>query len=162
MKHKTLDTKYFVGIGYDCHKLVKGRKLFLAGIEIDFYKGLEGHSDADVVLHSICDALLSVIGDKDIGEFFPNTEKKYKDIPSKLIAEKTLEELKKKKYKINNIDVVIICDQPKISLYKQKILNSLKKFFNTEFVNIKGKTTEGIKCFKDYIQCYSVVSVSKI
>ncbi|MFN3550892.1 MAG: 2-C-methyl-D-erythritol 2,4-cyclodiphosphate synthase [Endomicrobiia bacterium] len=153
------NTEYFVGIGYDCHKLVKGKKLYLAGVEIDFDRRLKGHSDADVVLHSICDALLSAIGEKDIGEIFPDTEKKYKNISSKLIARKVLEKLKKKKFRIVNIDVVTICDQPKISKYKQRILNSLKEVFNTNCVNIKGKTTEGIKNFKDYIQCYSVVLV---
>ncbi len=153
---------YFVGIGYDCHKLVRKRKLYLAGTQIDFDKGLEGHSDADVILHSICDALLSCIGEKDIGELFPDTEKKYKNISSRLIAKKVLEKLKKKKYNVVNIDVVLICDQPKISKYKQKILASLKEIFSTNYVNIKGKTTEGVKNFKDYIQCYSVVLVNKV
>ncbi len=148
-----------VGLGYDCHKIVKNRPLFLGGIQIDVKFGLKGHSDADVVLHSICDAILSAIGEPDIGELFPNTDKKYKNISSKIIVEKVLKLMKEKKYKIVNIDVTLICDTPKISKYKTQIIASIKNLFNIKHVNLKGKTTEGIKCFKNYIQCFSIVSV---
>ncbi|MEN3013880.1 MAG: 2-C-methyl-D-erythritol 2,4-cyclodiphosphate synthase [Endomicrobiia bacterium] len=151
---------YIVGLGYDSHKIVKKRKLFLGGIQIEENFGLEGHSDGDVVLHSICDALLSAAGEKDIGEIFPNIPR-YKNISSIEIAKKVLRFLKAKKMKISNIDIVLICDKPNISKHKEKILSSLKKIFLAEKINIKAKTTEEIKCFKNYIQCYSVVLVKK-
>ncbi len=152
---------FFVGIGYDSHKIVKKRPLFLGGVKLNENFGLKGHSDADVVIHSICDAILSAIGLPDIGEFFPDSDINYKNMPSKLIVNKVLNFLQNRKFKISNIDVVLICDKPKVSIYKQKILESLKKMFNVDFINIKGKTTEGISCFKNYIQCYSVVLLYK-
>ncbi|MCS7151608.1 MAG: 2-C-methyl-D-erythritol 2,4-cyclodiphosphate synthase [Endomicrobia bacterium] len=154
--------KYLIGLGYDCHKLVTGRKLYLGGIYIKHSKGLKGHSDADVILHSISDALLSAIGEKDIGELFPDTDKKLKNIESVKIVDKVLKLVAEKCYKIVNIDTVVICDTPKISQYKQEILNSLKKIFQTEFINIKGKSTEGIHPFKNYIQCYTVVLLERL
>ncbi len=150
-------SKFLIGFGYDCHKIVKNRLLFLGGVQIEENFGLLGHSDADVVLHSVCDAILSALGVADIGELFPNSVDKYKNIPSRLIVDKTFEFLKIKKFNISNIDITLVCDKPQISQYKKQILNSLKNLFKIESINIKGKTTEGIKSFKDYIQCYSVV-----
>lgn len=152
-------SNFRVGIGYDSHKLVKGRDLFLGGVKLCFPLGLKGHSDGDVVLHSICDALLGACGLPDIGEIFPDTEKKYKNISSKRIAEYVLNLVKKRKFKIINIDVTIICDKPKISPVKEKILNSLKKIFKTKNINIKGKTTE--KENEKYIKTYSTVLLYK-
>lgn len=152
---------YLVGIGYDSHKIVKNRKLFLGGVYIIEKFGLKGYSDGDVIIHSICDAILSAIGQKDIGEVFPDNDLKYKNIDSKEIAKFVTNLLIKKKFKLSNIDIVVICDKPKISKYKQEILSSLKRIFKTENINIKGKTTEGIKCFKQHIQCYSVVLIKK-
>lgn len=152
---------YLIGIGYDAHRIVKNRKLFLGGIEIKEKFGLKGYSDGDVVIHSVCDAILSAIGQPDIGEMFPDNNPKYKDIDSKEIAKNVTRLLNSKRLKISNIDIVVICEKPKISEHKQKILSSLKKVFNTEKINIKGKTTEGIQGFKDYIQCYSVVLIKK-
>ncbi|MCX7910267.1 MAG: 2-C-methyl-D-erythritol 2,4-cyclodiphosphate synthase [Endomicrobia bacterium] len=153
--------KYIIGIGYDSHKITKDRKLFLGGVHIDENFGLKGHSDADVIIHSICDAILSAIGEKDIGELFPPKRQLYKNLPSEKIAHKVMILLKNKKLKISNIDTVLICNKPNISKYKQKILTSLKKIFKVSNINIKGKTTEGIKCFENYIQCYSVVLIKK-
>lgn len=152
---------YLVGIGYDSHKIIKNRKLFLGGVQIPEKFGLKGYSDGDVLIHSICDAILSAIGEPDIGEIFPNDDPKNKNIDSKKIAETVIKLLNKKKFKILNIDTVIICEKPKISKYKQAILSSLKKIFKIENINIKGKTTEGIKFFKNHIQCYSVVLIRK-
>lgn len=152
---------FLVGFGYDCHKIVKNKNLFLAGVKIEDKFGLKGHSDADVVLHSVCDAVLSSLGLPDIGQLFPDNEDKYKNISSVEIVKKTLHLLKERKYSIVNIDITLICDRPKISLFKNKLLNSLKKLFNIENINIKGKTTESIKCFKNYIQCYTVVLLTK-
>jgi 2-C-methyl-D-erythritol 4-phosphate cytidylyltransferase/2-C-methyl-D-erythritol 2,4-cyclodiphosphate synthase len=148
---------YLIGFGYDCHKIVKNRILFLGGIKINVPFGLKGHSDADVVLHSVCDAILSACGLPDIGELFPDNLKENKNLSSKIIVEKVLKLLKEKKGKIINIDITLICDKPKISEYKLQIVASLKNLFNIQNVNIKGKTTENIKCFKNYIQCFSIV-----
>ncbi len=152
--------RYRVGIGYDIHKFVKGKKLFLAGLEINFSYGLKGHSDGDVVLHSICDALLSACGLNDIGELFPDTSKDIKGISSKKIASKVKELVYKNNFKIVNIDSVIICDQPKISPIKNKLLTSLKQIFGVNNINIKGKTTEGKN--KNFVEVYSVVLVEKV
>lgn len=154
--------KFLVGFGYDCHKIVKNRLLFLGGVQIKEDFGLLGHSDADVVLHSVCDAILSALGVADIGELFPNNVDKYKNMSSRLILNKTFEFLKIKRFNISNIDITLICDKPKISQYKRQILHSLKDLFKIEFINIKGKTTEGIKSFKNYVQCYSVVLLYKV
>jgi 2-C-methyl-D-erythritol 4-phosphate cytidylyltransferase/2-C-methyl-D-erythritol 2,4-cyclodiphosphate synthase len=149
--------KYLIGFGYDCHKIIKNRPLFLGGVKINVPFGLKGHSDADVVLHSICDAILSACGAPDIGELFPDNLEETKNMSSKVIVEKVLKLLKEKKGKIINIDVTLICDKPKISEYKTQILSSLKNLFKTKNINIKGKTTEEIKSFKNYIQCFSIV-----
>jgi 2-C-methyl-D-erythritol 2,4-cyclodiphosphate synthase len=148
---------YLIGFGYDCHKIVKNRTLFLGGAKINAPFGLKGHSDADVVLHSVCDAILSACGLPDIGELFPDNLKENKNMSSKIIVEKVLKLLKEKNGKIINIDITLICDKPKISEYKLQIVASLKNLFNIQNINIKGKTTEDIKCFKNYIQCFSIV-----
>jgi len=148
---------YLIGFGYDCHKIVKNRTLFLGGTKINATFGLKGHSDADVVLHSVCDAILSACGLPDIGELFPDNLKENKNMSSKIIVEKVLKLLKEKNGEIINIDITLICDKPKISEYKLQIVASLKNLFNIQNINIKGKTTEDIKCFKNYIQCFSIV-----
>jgi len=153
------DEKYRVGIGYDLHKIVKGKKLFLGGVNVKNNFGLRGHSDGDVILHSICDAILGACELPDIGELFPDTNPKIKGIDSKLIAKKVLELSKQKGYKIVNIDIVIICDKPKISPIKKQLMENLRKVFQTQNVNIKGKTTEGKKC--SYIEVFSIVLVSR-
>lgn len=150
---------YRIGIGYDLHRLVKGRKMFLGGVNVKNRFGLKGHSDGDVVLHSVCDAILGACNLPDIGELFPDTDPKIKGIDSKLIAEKVLMLAKRYGFKIVNIDIVVVCNTPKISSIKKKLLKSLKKIFKTKNVNIKGKTTEGKKC--DYIETFSVVLVFK-
>jgi 2-C-methyl-D-erythritol 2,4-cyclodiphosphate synthase len=97
-----------VGIGYDFHQLAEGRKLVLGGIEIPSVKGLKGHSDADVVLHSVCDALLGAAGKGDIGEHFPNNDERYKGISSKELLKNVVSLLKEDKWRINNLDIVIL------------------------------------------------------
>ena len=150
---------YLIGFGYDCHKIVKNRSLFLGGVQIDVPFGLKGHSDGDVVLHSICDAILGACQLPDIGELFPDSEPKIRGIDSKLIVKKVLYLVEQKKFKIVNIDVVIVCDKPKISPIKKRLLESLQKIFQTQNINIKGKTTEGKSC--NYIEVFSVVLLCK-
>lgn len=135
-----------VGIGYDVHRLVKGRKLILGGIEVPFERGLDGHSDADVLLHAVCDALLGALGLGDIGEHFPNTDKRYKDVSSLKLLDKVFGLVTQEGYTIENIDVVIIAQEPSLKDYKQKIrsLIASRLSLTERAVNIKATTQEGL------------------
>ena len=135
-----------VGIGYDIHKLAKGRKLVLGGIEIKFPQGLLGHSDGDVLTHAIIDALLGAAGKGDIGKHFPDTESRYKNISSIILLKETMKLLAKNKYKINNLDTIIIAESPKIAPYTEKIKEKLAPILkiNKELINVKAKTNEGL------------------
>ena len=134
-----------IGTGYDLHRLVEGRALILGGVKIHYEKGLMGHSDADVLVHAIIDALLGAMGEKDIGTHFPDTDIKFKDINSIILLEKTIEILKANGYKIVNIDSNIICQKPKLMPYidqmKQKLAPVLG--IDTKYLSIKAKTNEG-------------------
>jgi 2-C-methyl-D-erythritol 2,4-cyclodiphosphate synthase len=103
-----------VGIGYDVHQLVAGRKCVLGGVEIPHAKGLDGHSDADALMHAICDAVLGAIGEEDIGHFFPNTDPRWKGVPSKIFLEEAAKQVAKLNGKIVNIDATVIAQAPKI------------------------------------------------
>ena len=103
-----------VGIGYDVHQLVAGRRLVLGGVEIPHTKGLEGHSDADALMHAICDAILGALGEPDIGRFFPNTDPRWKNAPSKVFLEEAARQAAKRGGKIVNVDTTVIAQQPKI------------------------------------------------
>ena len=136
--------KTYTGIGYDVHRLVKKRKLYLGGIKIPFNLGLEGHSDADPVLHSIIDSLLGACRLGDIGKLFSNKNKKYKNIRSTILLKKVIELIKSKNFSINNIDINIIVQKPKIDKYSKKMIQTISKIceINPDQINIKGKTTE--------------------
>lgn len=103
-----------VGIGYDVHQLVAGRKLFLGGVEIPHTKGLDGHSDADALMHAICDAVLGAIGEEDIGHFFPNTDPRWKNVPSKIFLVEAAKQVAVRGGKIVNVDATVIAQAPKI------------------------------------------------
>jgi len=103
-----------VGIGYDVHALVEGRKLILGGVEIPHAKGLDGHSDADALMHAICDALLGAIGEVDIGHFFPNSDPRWRDAPSKVFLEEAARQISASKGRIVNVDATIIAQEPKL------------------------------------------------
>lgn len=135
-----------VGMGYDIHRLVHGRKLILGGKEIPFEKGLLGHSDADVLVHAICDALLGAAGLGDIGIHFPDTDPLYKDICSLKLLEKTCDMLKNKGFTIGNIDSTVFAERPKISLYRIEMRANIARHagIDEELVNIKATTTEGL------------------
>jgi 2-C-methyl-D-erythritol 2,4-cyclodiphosphate synthase len=132
------------GIGYDIHKLTKDRKLILGGVNIDFNLGLAGHSDADVLIHSICDALLGAAALGDIGYHFPDTDEKYKGASSIELLKEVKGKIKSKNYEVNNIDATIICEQPKLSGYiKEMILNIAQALEVPEYdINIKATTNE--------------------
>jgi 2-C-methyl-D-erythritol 2,4-cyclodiphosphate synthase len=135
-----------IGFGYDVHRFVRGRKLVLGGVTIPHSKGLFGHSDADVLLHSICDALLGAAGLRDIGHYFPNKDHKWKNISSlKLLAECS-KLIKKRKLKVVNIDSTILLEEPKISPYINKMKNHISKVLNVKptQVAIKSTTSEGL------------------
>lgn len=135
-----------VGMGYDVHRLEEGRKLILGGVEIPFDKGLLGHSDADVVVHAIMDALLGAAALRDIGTHFPDTDPQYHGISSILLLEKVSKLLEEERYIINNIDATIIAQKPKLMPYIEKMTENVAQALNLETnqVNIKATTEEGL------------------
>lgn len=133
-----------IGFGYDVHKFSRKRKLILGGVEIPYKAGLEGHSDADVLLHSVCDALLGAAGFKDIGHQFPNTDKKFKDIQSLLLLKETFRLLSGKKWKVKNIDCMLILEEPKIYMYIEEMNNNISGILKTKNISIKATTSEGL------------------
>ena len=157
--------KNYSGIGFDVHKLVKGRNLYLGGIKIPFLLGLEGHSDADPVLHALIDSLLGACRLGDIGKLFSDKNKKYKNIRSTILLKKVIELIKSKNFSINNIDINIIAQKPKIKKYSKKMILTISKLceINPNQVNIKGKTTEklGLIGKGKAIACEVITSVVK-
>jgi len=135
-----------VGIGYDLHRLVKGRRFLLGGVEIPFNKGELGHSDGDALAHAVCDALLGASALGDIGELFPPSDSKYKDADSMELLRKVFSRVKSAGWRLSNIDCVIICEKPKILAFRDLIRNSLAAALETSADNIflKGKTAEGL------------------
>lgn len=138
--------KIKIGLGYDIHRLREGRKLFLGGIEIDFSKGLSGHSDGDCLIHAIIDALLGAMGEQDIGQLFPDSDPRYKDVRSTELLEQVVEKCKSSGWQIMHIDSVIIAERPKISGYigqMKEVLCLLLKIDEKD-IGIKAKTNEGM------------------
>ncbi|MGD2029575.1 MAG: 2-C-methyl-D-erythritol 2,4-cyclodiphosphate synthase [Desulfobacterales bacterium] len=135
-----------VGIGYDVHRLVSGRKLILGGVDIPFEKGLLGHSDADVLVHAVCDALLGAAGLGDIGVHFPDTDPDYKDISSIKILAQTYKMVSRKNFKVMNIDSTIFADAPKLSPYGEAMKKNIARTIEIEprCVNVKATTLEGL------------------
>ncbi|QQY79439.1 2-C-methyl-D-erythritol 2,4-cyclodiphosphate synthase [Keratinibaculum paraultunense] len=149
-----------IGIGYDVHKLVKDRKLIIGGVDIPYEKGLLGHSDADVLIHAIMDSILGALGQGDIGKHFPDTDDAYKDISSIVLLEKVYEILLKSKYKVGNIDCVIVAQKPKMESYIEAMKNNISEILNisSKNINIKATTTEqlGFEGREEGISAYSV------
>jgi 2-C-methyl-D-erythritol 2,4-cyclodiphosphate synthase len=134
------------GIGYDVHRLVAGRKLVLGGTDIPYEKGLLGHSDADVLVHAVCDALLGAAGLGDIGLHFPDTDPKYKDISSLTLLTQTSDMVRGKGFSIRNIDTIIFAESPKIGPYRKSMQQNLAASVQVEpgCVNVKATTSEGL------------------
>jgi 2-C-methyl-D-erythritol 4-phosphate cytidylyltransferase / 2-C-methyl-D-erythritol 2,4-cyclodiphosphate synthase len=155
--------KTYVGIGFDIHRLIKNKNLYLGGVKIPFHSGLKGHSDGDVILHAIIDALLGAMRKKDIGTFYPSDKKKFKNIRSKKMLKPILETLNKKKFLINNLDINLICEQPKVSKYRNIIVNSISKLMTLDKnnINLKGKTVEklGLIGQEKAIACEVIISL---
>jgi 2-C-methyl-D-erythritol 2,4-cyclodiphosphate synthase len=133
-----------VGIGYDVHELVEGRKLILGGVEIPHSKGLDGHSDADALMHAITDAVLGAIGESDIGHFFPNTDPQWRNAPSRIFLEEAARQIKFREGKIINIDATVMAESPKLAphLHEMKINVATALGVNVSKVGIKATTNE--------------------
>lgn len=133
-----------VGIGYDVHQLAAGRKLILGGVEIPHTKGLDGHSDADVLMHAICDAVLGALGEEDIGHFFPNTDPRWKGAPSKVFLQEAARQVAFKQGKIVNVDATLIAQAPKIypHIREMKIRIAEALGVNIQQIGVKATTNE--------------------
>ena len=157
--------KIFYGIGFDIHRLIKNKKLYLGGIKIPYHSGLKGHSDGDVILHAIIDAILGAMRKKDIGSLYPDNNKIYKNIRSTKMLYPLISDLNKSNYFINNLDINLICEKPKVSRYRNKIINSLSRLMkiSKSIINIKGKTVEklGLIGKENAIACETIISIIK-
>ena len=139
--------------------------MYLAGLKIPFHSGLKGHSDGDVIIHSVIDALLGAMRKKDIGTLFPDNKKKFKNIRSPKMLKLVVKMMSKNEYFINNLDINLICEQPKVSKYRDKIIQSLSNLLNIDssLINLKGKTVEklGLIGKEKAIACEVICSISK-
>ena len=135
-----------VGLGYDVHALVPGRPLTLGGVRIPYLLGLQGHSDADVLLHAISDALLGAIADRDIGKHFPDTDPQYKNIQSTLLLKKVAAKVREKGFHIVNIDSTIVAQKPKLYDFIPRMVSEIAGVLDMDAgrVNVKATTTEGL------------------
>ncbi len=151
------------GIGYDIHRIEKGTGLYIGGIKISDRLKFAAHSDGDLLIHALIDSLLGAIGEKDIGELFPDTDNRYKNIKSTVLLEKTVDILEKKNFEIINIDSVIIAESPKISPFKEKIKENITSILGIgkEDFNLKAKTKEKIGAVGrgEAMECYCVSMV---
>ncbi len=135
---------YKIGSGYDVHRLVPGRKLIIGGVNIDFDRGLLGHSDADVLVHAVCDAVLGAAGRGDIGEHFPDSDPQYKGVSSMVLLEKCRNLLKAQGYGIANVDCIVFAQVPKMREHKRQMEENMARVLNMDstLVNVKATTTE--------------------
>jgi 2-C-methyl-D-erythritol 2,4-cyclodiphosphate synthase len=133
-----------VGQGFDVHPLVKGRKLVIGGVEIPYEKGLDGHSDADVLLHAICDALLGAAGLGDIGQHYPDSDAKFRGVDSRALLRDVAEKLKKRNFKVLNVDATVIAQAPRVAPYRERMVQNIAADLGLapEAVNVKATTTE--------------------
>ncbi len=160
-----INLKTKMGIGFDVHRLVPKRKLYLGGLRIKSKLGTLGHSDGDPVLHSVTDAILGACKMGDIGQIFSDKSKKFKNIRSTILLKKVMDQIKSKGYYINNLDINIITQTPKIKKYKNKMIDNISKLceISKDQINIKGKTTEklGVIGKEKAIACEVITSVIK-
>ena len=154
-----------IGFGFDTHKLVADKKLMLGGVHIPYHLGCEGHSDADVLIHAICDALLGASNLRDIGYHFPDTDIRYKDKESSFFLKEICKIIAKKQWKIGNIDTTIVIQQPKISPYIVPIQESLSAILQIEAdcISIKAKTSENLGFIgrQEGVSAYAVALLTK-
>lgn len=135
-----------VGYGYDVHRLAPGRDLWLGGVRVEFERGLVGHSDADVLVHAVADALLGAAGQGDIGQHFPEHDGRWKDLKGSALMERVLNQVKEKKFRPVNVDCIVHAERPKLSPYRDAIRESLARMLGLPVgaVNVKFKTNEGL------------------
>jgi len=152
-----------VGFGYDVHRLVEGRELILGGVNITYELGLLGHSDADVLIHAIMDALIGAVGLGDIGKHFPDTDEKYKGISSMKLLKEVNALLKDRDFRVNNIDATIVAEKPKMAPFIPQMAENIAKCLGIEKdrVNVKATTTEGLGFAGtgQGIACYAVCTI---
>lgn len=155
-----------IGNGYDVHILTEGRKLILGGIEIPHTKGVLGHSDGDVLIHAIMDALLGALALGDIGLHFPDTDEKYRDISSVLLLEEVMKTIKKKKFQLVNVDASIVLQKPKVRPYIDAMREKLAKILEIEMeqINVKATTEEklGFTGREEGVKAYAVVLLERV
>ena len=154
-----------IGIGYDVHTLCEGRKLILGGVEIEHIMGLYGHSDADVLVHAIMDALLGAAALGDIGKHFPDTDNSYKNIDSMLLLDKVVALLRDRGYRVNNVDAVIVAQKPKLAPFIPTMVSNLaaRLGVDADAVNVKATTTEklGFEGRQEGISAQAVCTIVK-
>lgn len=154
-----------IGFGYDMHRLQKGRELWIGGIQLDYEMGLQGHSDADVLIHAICDALLGAANLRDIGFHFPDTAAEFENVDSKILLKKTALLLKEKGYAIGNIDATVCAEQPKLNPHIPDMQKKLCEILqvDADSVSIKATTSEkmGFVGREEGITAYAVALIQK-
>ena len=157
--------KIKVGFGFDVHQLQVGRKLILGGVEIAHEKGALGHSDADVIIHALCDALLGAAGLKDIGFYFPDTDASFKNIDSKILLEKVIQLIEERNYSVGNVDISLVLEKPKIKPYIDEMKVQLAPILkiDLEDISIKATTNEklGYVGREEGVAAYAVVLIQK-
>lgn len=155
-----------IGQGFDVHRLVEGRELWLCGVRINHTLGLLGHSDADVAIHALCDAILGALAMRDIGYHFPDTDPRYKGADSKLLLDEVCRMMREKGYEIGNTDITICAERPKINPHVDAMRETLARVMQTEVgnVSVKATTTErlGFTGREEGISAYAVVLLGKI
>lgn len=154
-----------IGVGYDIHRLRRGRKLYLGGVEIPHSAGLVGHSDGDCLTHAVIDALLGALGEPDIGRLFPDTDPAYRDIRSTVLLARVMERLKKKRRKILNVDIVVVTEKPRLAPHVDGMKAALSPILGVrrDRIGIKAKTNEGVGIIGrgQAIACWAVVLIEE-
>ena len=154
-----------IGIGYDVHKLVEGRKLMIGGVAIPHTKGLLGHSDADVLIHAVCDALLGAAGLGDLGQHFPDNDPQFKNVSSLILLKEVQKKLKKNGFAPANIDAVVIAEEPQLSPHREKMKKNIADVLemNLNQINIKATTEEGLGFTgkKEGMAAWAVVTICR-
>ncbi len=151
-----------IGLGFDSHEFEEGKPLYLGGVRIDFPHGLKGHSDGDVLLHAITDAILGALGEPDIGELFSDKDERWRGVRSEVFLEEALRRMRERGYEVVNLDCVLIADEPKISPHKEAVRENLSRLLGApeDRISLKGKRREGF-CEAKGMACICVVLLGK-
>ncbi len=154
-----------IGIGFDIHPLVEGRKLILGGVEIPYEKGLYGHSDADALIHAICDALLGAMGKGDLGRYFPDTDPQYRDASSLTFLSRIKDLMEEEGWRVGNIDSTILCERPKLLPYTERMVENIAGalMVERERINVKATRGEGLGSIGrgEGVAVYAIATVTR-